>query len=93
MEGTLPHDLMQQCCFCQHCAECSPITCSQHTSIVSHRCLLPGLLDTNVMHVQGDAAVVCVTRGLQQVIAAEEDHIQRLKHAAATFQPAVPQLS
>ncbi len=31
------------------------------------------------MHVQGDAAVVCVTRGLQQVIAAEEDHIQRLK--------------
>lgn len=42
--------------------------------------------------VQADAAVLHATRGLQEVIAGQEDQIQRLKHAANS-QPAVQQVS
>ena len=77
------------------CHDHSPLSCSQHTSIVSHRWLLPGLLYTNrlCVCVQADAAVLHATRGLQEVIAGQEDQIQRLKHAAANSQPAVQQVS
>ncbi len=45
------------------------------------------------MYVQADAAVLHATRGLQRVIAGQEEQIQRLKHAAANSRPAVQQVS
>ena len=54
---------------------------------------MPGLVTTNLMCVQADAAVVRATRGLQETIAGKEEQIQRLKHAAANAQPVVQQLS
>ncbi len=42
---------------------------------------------------QADGAVLHATRGLQEVIADQEEQIQRLKHAAANSRPAVQQLS
>ena len=47
------------------CWDLSPLLCLQHTSIVSHACLLPVLLDTNRMftahkHCESYVVVACV---------------------------------
>ena len=55
--------------------------------------VLPVLLNTNRVCVQADAAVLHATRGLQEIIAGQEEQIQRLKHAAANSRPAVQQIS
>ncbi len=75
------------------CHDYSPLSCPQHTSIVSHRWLLPGLLNNNLMCVQADGAVLRATRDLQEVIADQEEQIRRLKHDAANSRPAVQQIS